>query len=434
MAKLAEKRKLTDRYLKSLPPAEPGRRPIYWDSSLPGFCVRITDKGRKSFYVGKRPRGATQLLWTLIGHYPDITPDDARGKAHQVLKLLNEGKRPAEEFTRQREAAREAKRLAAANSFGALAELYIKRKLPALRSRVQTEQIIRQRLIVAWGERPLAELKRRDVVELLERVIDSRRVLPGTRRVAEGGVEAARRVLSTASAVFSYAVGRDRIEVNPCSRVDKKAIFGEPVKRERVLDDRELQLLWAAAAAEGVAAYGILIKALLLSGQRLREIAEMRWSEIDLAQRMLVIPKERMKAKREHKVPLSDRLVDLLETLPRFHGKADYVFTLNGSKPISSFDRLKLRLDRHITEHNGAAIPLWTLHDLRRTARTGLSRTGTAPFIAELVIAHVQGGVHATYDKYTYDGDKRSALLRWEQLLLSIVEPPPSNVVPLRRA
>jgi integrase len=160
----------------------------------------------------------------------------------------------------------------------------------------------------------------------------------------------------------------------------------------------------------------------------LREISEARWSEIDCDKLTLTVPAERMKGKKAHTVPLTPAVVALLKTMPRFKG-GDFVFTTTGGRrPVSGFSKAKMQLDKIIGE-----IDHWSIHDLRRTARTGLATVGASPFIAELVIGHRQTGVHATYDLYSYLVPKRDALLEWEKKLLAIVAPPvPGNVVPLR--
>jgi integrase len=186
-------------------------------------------------------------------------------------------------------------------------------------------------------------------------------------------------------------------------------IHGPPPVRDRVLSDDEVRRVWRTAAATPFP-YGPLVQMLFLTGQRRQEISGLRWSEIDLERRHIVIPGERMKAGRPHVVPLAAAAFALLQSLPR---------RLDGAVfgPVHQ-QHAKARLDR-IT---GIAEP-WVLHDIRRTVRTGLSAAGVDMFIGELVIAHVATGgrVHRVYDKYTYDDAKRRALSAWEERLLTIV-------------
>jgi integrase len=148
---------------------------------------------------------------------------------------------------------------------------------------------------------------------------------------------------------------------------------------------------------------------------------------------LLTIGAGRMKGKAGHSVPLTPAAVEMLRGLPRF-ARGDYVFSgMAGDRPFSGFSKAKARLDRT----TGKIAP-HTVHDLRRTVRTRLSELSVAPFVAQLVLAHTQQGVAKVYDLHTYDGEKRAALVRWEQRLLSIVAPAPepapaANIVELKR-
>jgi integrase len=157
----------------------------------------------------------------------------------------------------------------------------------------------------------------------------------------------------------------------------------------------------------------------------------MAWSELDLDKAMWLIQPGRMKGGVPHAVPLSPMAVELLRSLPRFSGP--FVFTTTGGRgPIKGFGNFKDTVHARIAQLSPPGIPEWRFHDLRRTARTNLSALGVAPFIAELVIGHVQKGVHAVYDLHRYEAEKRDALTRWANKLRSIVEPVPDNVVALR--
>ena len=132
--------------------------------------------------------------------------------------------------------------------------------------------------------------------------------------------------------------------------------------------------------------------------------------------------RERMKEEVAHTVPLTPAVVEILEQLPRFAGN-DFVFAgLKPAKPFTGFSKAKRRLDKLIGD-----IAPYTLHDLRRTVRTRLSELGVTPFIGELVIGHRQRGVHAVYDLFRYENEKREALLKWEANLLAIVAEPSAN-------
>src|SRR5437868_2435933 len=180
--------------------------------------------------------------------------------------------------------------------------------------------------------------------------------------------------------------------------------------------------------------YGPLFQLLMLTGQRKSEVAEMRWSEIDLAKKLWIIPPERMKADAAHIVPLSDDVVAVLTSLPRFDG--DYVFSIwSGAKPVAAFSAYKDRYDAEIVkalrEHDPKAkLVHFVIHDLRRTMRTRLSAIpNISDLVRELVIGHTKPELHKVYDQYAYLDEKRHALDAWAARLRSIVDPPPANVV-----
>src|ERR1019366_3579013 len=172
------------------------------------------------------------------------------------------------------------------------------------------------------------------------------------------------------------------------------------------------------------------VRMLLVTGQRLREVAEMQWQEVDFDKALWAIPPERMKGDAAHEVPLSPMAVEILKSLPRWPGP--YIFsTTGGARPISGFSKIKLRIDAALAE----AIPAWRFHDLRRTMRTGLGGLPVPPNVAEMCIAHAQPGLHQVYDRHSYRDEKRRAFELWSARLREIVEPgAPSNVIHLSEA
>jgi integrase len=440
---MAAKRRatLTDRAVKALKPAAPGRRDMVWDAVVPNLAVRVTERGHKSFVVVRRRPGDARPIWSVLGAYnPDAeagtagTLADARAKAKDALAVITGGQHPREiEEERRREVARRRE-----DTLASVAEEFIKRHVSKLRSARATEALIRRELLgekiakkvvdgkpveewVAdparkgrhWRERPITSITRRDAIELVEGIVD------------RGSRAQARKTFAAASKLFGWALARDTygLEQSPCSRIKVAEHAGKTESRTRVLGDDELRLVWQAADKLGYP-FGTLVKMLALTGQRLTEISSASWSEIE--NDVLTVPPERMKGKIAHTVPLAPEAAALLATLPHFAG---FIFTTTGGKrPVSGFSKAKARLDREIAKL-GSAPPPWTLHDIRRTVRTRLSGLGVLPLVAELVIAHKQGGIHAVYDLHRYDAEKRDALLRWERALRAIIESPPPNVV-----
>ncbi len=252
-------------------------------------------------------------------------------------------------------------------------------------------------------------MTRADVVELLDRVED------------DSGFYTANRVLAAVRKLFNWLlVERGELDTTP---IVPGMARGKEVKRERTLNDEEIKAVWDADLGYP---FGPFIRALLATGQRLREVATMRWQDLDLEARVWTLPPEMTKAGRKHEVPFSELALEILGALPRFSGP--YVFsTTGGEKPISGFSRAKKRADLF------SGVSSWRFHDLRRTAGTGMARLKVPKEIRGRVLNHAQKrDVTDTYDTYEYLTEKRHALDTWAQKLTSIIRPSEDKVVPLR--
>jgi integrase len=233
--------------------------------------------------------------------------------------------------------------------------------------------------------------------------------------------------------VFGFAAnhGHAGIKVSPAASLRDKSVglTGAMMRRQRILTEDEIKSVWHAASDAGM--FGALVKLLLASAQRRDDWAEAKWSEVsglDGDYPLLTVPAARYKVGQTHEVPLTPLAVTLLNSLPRFAG-SDWIFTINGTHPISSFTRPKSKLDK------AAGVEGWTLHDLRRTARTLMANLEVADETAERVLGHSLGGLMATYNVSRHRKQKMSALVALEADLLRIVDIPPAmggNVVRLR--
>jgi len=165
----------------------------------------------------------------------------------------------------------------------------------------------------------------------------------------------------------------------------------------------------------------------LLTGQRLREVAEARWSEIDFEGEVWTLPKERSKNGVEHKVPLSQAALRMLGALPRFEAKRHsegFLFTLNGRSAVTAFWAARMNFNKAILVARGEAPAHWTWHDLRRTSASGMAGLGIAPHVVEAVLNHKSGsikGVAAVYNRYSYSAEKRAALEAWSRYLDTLI-------------
>lgn len=464
LEKLKRKQDLTDRTLRALHAAPEGKRYEVMDAQAPGLGIRVTDSGQRTFVLIARFPGHTQPTRRALGQYTPVNDAEekrrykelseadrkretfeaylvrtygastlagAREKARKWRAMIQSGIDPQTHEERERHAALRQQR----NTFGTVAEDFIKDKLPGERKGREVERDIRREFIPAWGKRPIAEIAPHDVRAIVKAAKD------------RGAPYQAHNLLTTARRLFSWAIDQQvyGLESSPCERLKPKAIIGRKVFRTRILADDELRGFWRATQRLGYP-YAPLFRTLALTGQRKSEVAEARWSEIDLARKLWTIPAERMKADAAHVVPLSDDVVAILESLPRFK-KGDHVFsTTFGVKAINGFSKAKERLDRRMLrswralarargdDRRKAQIQPWVIHDIRRTMRTGLSALPVSDLVRELVIAHTKPGLHKVYDQHAYLDEKRRALELWAARLREIVEPPPPNVVSLTEA
>jgi integrase len=198
-------------------------------------------------------------------------------------------------------------------------------------------------------------------------------------------------------------------------------------QRDRVLSDAEIVRVWNACDVIGWP-FGTLFRILLLTAQRRDEVAELRWLELDLNAALWTLPKERAKNNRTHEVPLAPTVVEMLAARPRLD-ESDLIFTTNGKTAVSGFSQAKRRLDEL------AGVQDWRLHDLRRTATTGMAKLGVEPHVADRILNHKQGvirGVAAVYNRHAYLDERRAALNLWAAYVLRLVKPTDAKVVALR--
>lgn len=418
---------LTDRKIQSLKPPEDGGSYDVKDTQVPGLSVRVYGTQRTFVMVARFP-GHAHPTRRAIGAYGALTLEAARSKARQWRDLIKRGIDPAVQEERDRQAALRQQRV----TFAAVAEDFIRDKLPAERKGREVEQDIRREFLPLWGKRPVTEITALDVRNVVKAAVD------------RGAPYQAHNLFTEARRLFSWAIDQHvyGLEASPCDRLKPKALAGARKPRKRVFDDDEWRAFWRATKQLDYP-YGPLFRLLALTGQRKSEVAEARWPEFDLAKRLWTIPAERMKADAAHVVPLTDDTIAVLETLPRFK-RGDHLFSTNfGKKPVNGFAKAKVRLDREMLRSwraigrvNGddrrkAEIRPFVIHDIRRTMRTGLSALPVPDLIRELVIAHARPGLHRVYDQHAYAAEKRHALELWAQHLRSIVEPPAPNVVAL---
>jgi integrase len=413
MEQAVSRQNLTDRFINSRKNAPPGTREDYPDAIVPGLALRVTDRGHKSFVLVTRyPSNSVHPTRRALGDVGAITLEQARQKARGWLELIGRGIDPKTQETRQRAEAQRRQ----LNSFAAVAAEFLERHASGLKKSAEAKRIIEGEFVRRWGPRPITDIVPEEAAAAIRAI------------VKRGAPYQAHNAFGYLRRLFNWAIGTHEfgIQMSPVERLSPKDLIGKREARERTLSDDELRAVWLAAGSIGYP-YGDIFKLLILTGQRKREVADMRWSEVDFDKKLWSIPAERMKGSRAHEVPLAPEALALLRDLPRFTGECVFTTTC-GAKPVNGFSKAKVRMDKL------SRVASWIIHDLRRTMRTHLSALPVQDLVRELVIAHARPGLHKVYDQHADLDEKRHCLELWEARVLAIVEPRPSDVTDLVEA
>jgi integrase len=403
------KKQLTDRFLVAVKPPASGRV-VYIDQSAPGLELRVSPDGRKAWSIRYRPRGGERKRESC-GAYPAVSLFAARQRAREIGAAATKGvDLPAVE---KRERGEERKAAGRPQTVADLLDEYVERYCkPNQRKWTLTERMFDSHVKPALGKKPLAELRRADIVELLDDLQN------------EKGFKAqVNRVRSQMLAAFNWAIEREYLETNPAAAIKKRKI---EATRDRVLTDEELRAIWRTADGLPDPSRS-LVKAWILTGQRRDELRCMTWREVDVARAIWTLPAARNKGKRDHEIPLAPAMVALLDELRRV-GKP--VFTTDGLKPYAGQKRLKAILDRE------SGVKDWTFHDLRRTASTGMAALHVSQDTIDRVLNHAKGTLAGTYNRHQYLDQKRKALEAWAERVAFITGEArdAANVVELKAA
>ena len=350
------------------------------DTEIRGFSARCWDSGKITYSIRYRTRNGRKRL--LIGTHGNITADEARKIAKQRAGEIAGGIDP------------QAEKGVAGTTVSAVWDSYADRVL--LKSKRTAEHQMRcfDRLVrPAIGDRPIYDLKRSDMVRLLDTIADT------------NGRVMADRMMAYLGKCFRWQQVRDDDFISPIiagmARTTEKEL-----RRNRVLSDDEIRRLWKTTE-QGV--FGSLIRFLLLTGARRSEASEMTCSELHGS--VWVLPAARNKVKVDFVRPLSGEALAIVKAFPRGNG---YVFAIDG-KPLTGFSCRKRDLDK------ATGIKDWRIHDLRRTARSLMSRAGVTQEHAEIAIGHTQPTIVETYDQYEYDTEKKEAFEKLATLVRQIV-------------
>jgi integrase len=373
---------LTDIAIRALKPGS-ARREIP-DPGARGLYVVVQPSGAKSFAVRYRYAGKPRKLTLQAG----ISLAAARRAAADALYQLEQGHDPS----MARRHAKQAQRLAAADTFKAIAEEYQKREGGRLRSAHWQRGALERLVHPTLGDRPIADIRRSEIIRLLDKIEE------GKPLGVKGGPVMADRTLAIVRKIFNWHATRSDDFRSPIVRGMART-NGKERARERTLSDDELRRVWQAAEA-GEGPFERLVQFLLLTAARRSEAAAMTWQELDSTD--WTLSASRNKTKVDLVRPLSTAAQAVLARVPRLAG-CPFVFSTDGRRALNGFAHFKRRFDAR------CGVTGWTLHDLRRTARSLMSRAGVNADHAERCLGHVIGGVRATYDRHEYHGEKLRA-------------------------
>jgi integrase len=377
------RRLLTDRFCVHAKAREGEVQTDYFDEATRGLALRVSRSGLKSWTYHHTTNGKRARL--TFGNYPAISLGAARAKADEARS-------------------RGPQAIAKADTLQAICEAYLARA--ALRTKAWRRTQLERLVYPVLGAKPIDEVRRSDIVALLDRIEE------------ESGGPMADQILAIARRVLNWHAARSDDFRSPIVRGMARTRPKERA-RERTLTDDELRLVWKIAETEP---FGCFLRFVLLTATRRSEAANARRSEIVGGD--WVIPGARYKTGKDHLVPLSAMA---LRVLPE--GVGDWVFSKDGVRPLHA-SHFKAAFDKALLRE-GPPLPRWTPHDLRRTARSLMSRAGISSDHAERCLGHVIGGVRGVYDRHEFREEKRLAFEALAGLVERIVNPQP-NIVPLR--
>ncbi len=401
----------TDKLIKTLKPKLD--RYDKRENSGKGFMIRVFPSGQKSWgfiyqFEGKKKR-------MTFGNYPEMSLADARKIHSRALSTLTNGKDPAQVKRIQLLEAR------MSQTVNQLINEYLEKwAKPRKRSWKEDERILIKDVIHTWGKRKAKDILRRDVILLLDNILD------------RGSPIIANRTLAVIRRMFNFAVERSIIEVSPCHSI--KAPSKEN-KRERLLSAEELKSFWESIDKTTMSELTkFALKLQLTTAQRKGEVVSAQWSEIDLQSGWWTIPANKAKNGNSHRVPLSNISMNLLKQLKVISGDSCWLFPSPRGDTHMSGTAIDHALRKNI-KHFNCAKETYTPHDLRRTAASHMTAQGISRLVVSKILNHAERSVTAIYDRHSYDKEKQHALEAWSTKLEKIIYEiePANNVIVLNK-
>lgn len=378
--------RLTDIAVRALKAPDQGQK-VYADDSLPGFGVRVSQGGTKTFVV---LHGPTRERIT-VGRFPILSLSEARTEAKRILAERTLGKHRPKTVSFD-----EAKAMFLDNA--------------RAHNRPNTYRDYRRLLKrFSFGRTKLGDIAKRDVKKKLDKLS----AVPSEQRHA----------LAVIKIFFNWAVREDYLEHSPCEGLRPSKPYSS---RARALSAEELRELLGKALVEPYP-FGPIVVLMILTGQRRTEIAHLEWEWISRVDSTIGLPATITKNKRQHTLPYGGLVSKLLDTLIMIDN-AQYLFPAARShvrgKPTSVFNgwgKAKQDFDKKLV-----GVKPYTLHDLRRTFSTHMAALGVAQIVVEKLLNHISQGTQSpiaqVYNRHTYLAEMREAVKVWEAYLIKLTQ------------
>jgi integrase len=392
------KKLMTDVWIKKIKPQE--KQTDFFDARQPGLSLRIGKTGKKSWAVIYRVQGQRNKKRLTLGKYPELSLADARLKARSVIVSADQGQ----------DLARKKQERKAAPTLADLATEYLEKYAINKKSLREDRRIINKDLLPAWGHVKAAKVKRRDVLRLLDEIVD------------RGSLIMANRTLALIRKMYNWGISRDLVENNPCLQVKMPA---KERQRDRVFSENEIRALWEAFGQLKTPVMEQHFRMRLITAQRGQEVLTMRWQDVDLDSGWWVIPAEYSKNNLPHRVPLSGLALDILSDMKKISGDNTWVFP----SKVKRCEHLGCVQKAALTVREKSGVPDFRPHDLRRTAASLMTGMGISRLTVSKILNHVETGVTRVYDRYSYDTEKRIALDKWARRLEQILTGKKAKVV-----
>ena len=371
-----------------------------------GLTIRVFPSGGKAFVYRYQLKGRTRRM--TLGNYPGISLQRAHREHAKASEMVRDGVDPAQVLQDARRAELEA------GTVGELADEFMTRHVKRERKRPETaQQILDANVLPHWRQRKTKDIGRREVVLLLDRIVD------------RGAPVMANRTASLITQMFTFAVGRGLLEASPCVALERPG--GKETPRQRVLSDDEIRAFWERLDGAAMSApIRLASRLLLVTGQRRGELVAAKWSEIGDA--LWNIPAEHTKNGRSHVTPLSPFALELFDELHEITGTSDWLLPSprDGHVDPHALTRAVYRNREHF------GLPAFCAHDLRRSAYSGMQSLGVHQSTLDRVFNHTASGMARVYGRHDFLAEKRQALSLWAEYLRETIAVEQHRVTPFR--